>query len=420
MATKTRTVEELLAELQRLARVKTSAEDDHSMSFRLPLDLVRPESKMLAVTQAVVDAMNGLEEALERDPSFEHMDKSTDTLQDFIARAWADPETDQVQQYITKHSRELLELVCFLPIEYLAIDTPATLLGLQLLPVTDSSIPTTTAPWFDLAPPIGCVAAIPVTGTNLGKMAERAQTLLAHALRVARVGLRDHNGINDRQLRFRPAVAYAFSNNLSGWRSRGDIAYELTLGPSSLDSISNGPVWTMSATPVTDIHKKADLALRWMERARFADEPLIALLYLFFALEALLGDTSEGLKADMLAFRQLVLSHVVSGGFREPNATWFLYSRVRSAAVHGEEPPPVDDAIVDSFEWAVRDTLNEYLTFASTQNIGRRGKLIKALTSHPDVPKLVDWIRTNAGNDWEAYLEKALLIAEHPTEQLHD
>ncbi|MCQ9164471.1 hypothetical protein [Arthrobacter sp. STN4] len=122
----------------------------------------------------------------------------------------------------------------------------------------------------------------------------------------------------------------------------------------------------------------------------------------------------------MLAFRQLVLSHVVSGGFREPNATWFLYSRVRSAAVHGEEPPPVDDAIVDSFEWAVRDTLNEYLTFASTQNIGRRGKLIKALTSHPDVPKLVDWIRTNAGNDWEAYLEKALLIAEHPTEQLHD
>jgi hypothetical protein len=42
--------------------------------------------------------------------------------------------------------------------------------------------------------------------------------------------------------------------------------------------------------------------LRWIERARFTGEPLIALLYLFFALEALLGDKPEGLKADDLAF----------------------------------------------------------------------------------------------------------------------
>jgi len=355
--------------------------------------------------------MNLLEEALAQDPRFEYMDKTTDTLRDFIARAWADRKTDQVPLYITKHSRELLELICFVPIEYLTVDAPTELLGLQLLSVTDASIPTTTAPWFDLAPPIGSVAAIPVTGTNLGKMAERAQARLAHSLRVARIGLRDH-GINDHQLRFRPGIAFAFSNNLSGWRSRSDVAYELILGPSTLDSISSRPVWTMPAVPMTDIQKKADLALRWMERARFADEPLIALLYLFFAREALLGDKSEGLKADMLAFRQLVLSHIVSGGFREPNTIWLLYDAVRSATVHGEAPPPVDEAIVDSFEWAVRDTLNEYLTFANTQNIGKRGKLIRALTSHPDVPQLVAWIRTNAGTDWEAYLEKVLPLAE--------
>ncbi|QHK18594.1 hypothetical protein GU243_01040 [Pseudarthrobacter psychrotolerans] len=67
---------------------------------------------------------------------------------------------------------------------------------------------------------------------------------------------------------------------------------------------------------------------------------------------------------------------------------------------------------MDDFEWAVRDTLNEYLTFASTQNIGRRGKLIRALDLHSDVPKLVDWIRTNAGTGWETYLEKVLPTAE--------
>ncbi|QHK18593.1 hypothetical protein GU243_01035 [Pseudarthrobacter psychrotolerans] len=340
MTTETNIVRELLAELQRMARGTTSPDDGHAMTFRLPPDLIRPEATMLAMSQDDVDAMNRVEEALTRDLHFEHMDKATDALKDFVARAWADRKTDQVQEFVAKHSREPSELVCFLPIEYLTIDTPTKLLGLQLLPVTDPCIPTATPPWFALAPPIGSVAAIPVTGTNLGRMAERAQALLAHALRVARVGLRDHNGINGRQLRFRPGIAYVFSNNLSGWRSRSEVAYDLTLGHSGLDSTNNRPVWTMPVTPMTDIQKKADLALRWMERARFADEPLIALLYLFFALEALLGDKSEGLKADMLAFRQLVLSYIVTGVFRHPNNTWFLYDRVRSAAVHGEDPRP--------------------------------------------------------------------------------
>lgn len=408
MASKPENVEELLVELQRLARMKSSPGDQHAMSFRVPSDLVHAGLKSLAVTQDVVDAMGRVEEALAHDLRLEHMDNADATLRDFVARAWAEPKTDQVQRYITKHSRELLELTCFLPIEYLTIDTPTRLLDLQLLPLTDPSIPAAPAPWFNLTPPIGSVAAIPVTGTNLGKMADRAQALLAHALRVARVGLRDDNGMNDRQLRFRPGVAYAFSNNLAGWRSRSDNAYELALVLSSLDGIDTRPVWTMPAIPMTNIQKKADLALRWMERSRFSGEPLIALLYLFFALEALLGDKSEDLKADMLAFRQLVLSHVVSGKFREPNTTWFLYDGVRSAAVHGEEAPYVDDATVASFEWAVRDTLNDYLTFASSQRIDRRGKLIQKLTAHPDVPQLVDWIRTKAGTDWEPYLEKVL------------
>lgn len=408
MAAKTKTVKALLIELQRLARAGSSPDDHRAMTFRLPSDLISSEGAHLEVSQDVVDAMSRVEEALVRDLHFEHMDKATDSLKEFVARAWADRKTDQVPLFVAEHSREPSELVCYVPIEYLTIETPTKLLGLQLLPVTDPSIPNATPPWFDLVPPIGSVAAIPVTGTNLGRMAERAQAFLAHALRVARVGLRDLNGINGRQLRFRPGIAYAFSNNLSGWQSRSDVAYELELGPSSLDGISGRPVWTMPATPVTDIEKKADLALRWMERARFVGEPLIALLYLFFALEALLGDSSEGLKADMLAFRQLVLSHVVSGGFREPNKTWNLYDQVRNAAVHGEDPPPVDHVTVRDLEWAVRDTLNEYLSFASTQSIGRRGKLIQALTSHPDVPQLADWIRTNAGPRWEAYLAKVL------------
>jgi hypothetical protein len=61
----------------------------------------------------------------------------------------------------------------------------------------------------------------------------------------------------------------------------------------------------------------------------------------------------------------------VTGGFRHPDATWFPYAKVRSAAVHCGEPPPIDVDTVRSFESSVRDTLNEYLGFAADKGIAR-------------------------------------------------
>jgi hypothetical protein len=49
-----------------------------------------------------------------------------------------------------------------------------------------------------------------------------------------------------------------------------------------------------------------------MDRARFIGEPLVGLLALFFALEALPRDKSEGLKAYGLAFRQTMLKGLSS------------------------------------------------------------------------------------------------------------
>ena len=43
---------------------------------------------------------------------------------------------------------------------------------------------------------------------------------------------------------------------------------------------------------------------------------------------------------------EMMLSHIISGGFRHPNRTFFFYDQIRSAAVHGEEAPaaPSGDA----------------------------------------------------------------------------
>lgn len=110
-------------------------------------------------------------------------------------------------------------------------------------------------------------------------------------------------------------------------------------------------------------------------------------------MEALLGDTSEGLKSYSLAVREMMLSHMVIGGFRLPHSTLFLYDKVRSGAVHGEQVPEVTKAVADHFEWVVRDILNQYLTVAESHGITRRRDLVQMLDQHPDRPKLLGWLR---------------------------
>jgi hypothetical protein len=400
------TVESLLTKLQRLSRV--DGPNDNAMSFRLPPDLQTADSQMLHVSSEEAAVMHEVVAALADDLRFEHIDKARETVRDFVARAWSDRQTNQVKRYVRQHAREPVELTCFVPIEYLKVEAVTELVGLRLLPPADPNIPARRGPWVELEPPIGSVAAVKVTGTNRSNMASRAQKSVECALRIARVGLRDHNFINSQQLRFRVGTSFAFDDGSSGWSRRADAAFELTIEPEELAAMDKRAVWGLPTVPKTDIEEKAALALAWMERARFTAEPLVALLYLFFALEALLGDRSEGLKADGLAFRQLVLSHVVTNSFRDPNKTWFLYDKVRSAAVHGEPAPEVDDDIVRKFESSVRDTLNQYLMFAADNSITKRGRLITALTSHPDVPLLADWITKYAGADWRTYLGRFL------------
>jgi hypothetical protein len=236
-------------------------------------------------------------------------------------------------------------------------------------------------------------------------MAERARARAAHSLRLLRVALREHPGIHNRQLRFRVGIAYAIER-VTGWTQRDDMAYDLTFGSELTELVRNQPVANMAAEPSTDAQRKADLSLRWMERAWLASEPLVALLYLFFGLEALLGNKSEGLKAHGLAFRQAMLSHVVIGGFSHPNKTWFLYDQVRSGAVHGEDAPAVSWEMVHDFASVVRRTLNQYLTVVSAQQLAKRGGLLKILDKHPDRPQLIAWFRANGGPVWTDYLDK--------------
>lgn len=398
-------VEKTLTELQRLIRRHPSGSAAAAMTRLLPLDVTSGEETYLHPLRDEVAAMKAVQEALLADLHFEHLRKPDDDVWHFVSQCWANPEANKVADFIEEHQQDPFEAVCYIPVEHLSVETAKTVLGIRLLTTNDPALPQA-RPGINLEKPTGCVAAVSVEGTNYGLMASRARIRASHVLRVMRIALREHLGIHDRQLRFHLGMTYAFDDDRSGWDTRDDAAYELGFGGDLVTLAENQPVSNMPAYPSTDIEKKADIALRWMERAWLAGDPLVALLYLFFALEALPGNKSEGLKAHGLAFRQTMLSHIVDGNFSHPSVTWFLYDRVRSGAVHSEAVPDVDEKTVRSFAWDVRRTLNQYLTLAQSERFARRGHLLTFLECHEDRQQLTDWLHQNGGDVWTLYLDK--------------
>jgi hypothetical protein len=364
-----------------------------------------PEVAAIGLTAREAGAFEQAREALLKDPRFEHLDREVeDAIRRFVGECYSDKGTDHVRGFVAQHAREPMDLVCYLPVAHLTVDVETEVLGMRLLPVDDPRLPREPG-FLSLERPVGCVAAVETLGTSYAAMVDRARSAVAHVLRVLRVALREHRGLNDRQLRFRVGDTYAFSERASGRQAPLDVAYELGLDRRLIDLAASQPVSKMPLEPVTDVAKKADLALRWMERARFAGEPLVALLFLFFGLEAILGNKSEGLKGHGLAFRQTMLSQIATGSFTDPNETYFLYDEVRSGAVHGEDAPTVSWDDVGSFASVVRDALSQYLDYAEAHGFSQRSRLLRALDEHPDAPKLAAWLRENGGPWWEPYFK---------------
>lgn len=185
------------------------------------------------------------------------------------------------------------------------------------------------------------------------------------------------------------------------------VAYPLEL-PSDL-TLASVLATAVAGLPPTatrkSINEKALLAVVWLDRAVFTSDPLVATLYRFFALEALLGDTSDGLKSGPLALRQMTLSAIATGRFGNPDDTFLTYEEVRSFAVHGEAAPAVTPEQASLFAGAVRDTLDQYLTIAHQHGFTKRRQLLDLLDNYPGRDALIAWIRENGSDKWGEYLD---------------
>jgi DNA-binding transcriptional ArsR family regulator len=140
-------------------------------------------------------------------------------------------------------------------------------------------------------------------------------------------------------------------------------------------------------------------------------DPVNSLLFSFFALEAMLGNSAEGLKAHGLGYRRALLGRATRGSFPDPDSVYLLYDRVRSAAVHGEELPEVSEGDRDAFNADVRAALDEYLELAEKEEFETRKRLLRHLGELPEKSELDEWLIEFGDKTWARFLSR-----EEPTE----
>ncbi len=72
----------------------------------------------------------------------------------------------------------------------------------------------------------------------------------------------------------------------------------------------------------------------------------------------------------------------------------------------------VTPAQAGDFAWAVRDTLDQYLTVASQHGFTKRRQLLDLLDGYEERDGLITWIREHGSAEWIRYLDSITAIQE--------
>jgi hypothetical protein len=386
----------------------TTTAEETRMTLSIPDDLARDGGgRTILLGREEVQALSQVKGAIEGDLRFEHLgsrvgDPLKRQLNRLVCQCVVEPEADHIGLFIAEHEWAPRDRTCFLGVEFLKVDQRFDLFGIALLPVEHEEVPKPDG-WFSLDSPIAAVAAVPVSGTHLKLMKDRAQVIAEQGLTLLRVALREHRYLNAYQLRFRLSEGYSFGDKLAGWETRPDARWEVTLDPETAELAQGQAMAALAGEPQNSLEEHARKALSWIDEGLVESDPLKSLLFLFFALEAILGTKSEGSKGHGLAFRRALLSVATRQHFANPDRTYFLYDQVRSAAVHGEDVPDVTEEIQRKLLWDVRLALNEYLELASREDLKTRKAVLRFLNCHPDRQRLEELLIEQHHANWKEF-----------------
>ncbi len=235
------------------------------------------------------------------------------------------------------------------------------------------------------------VAVDNCTGTDHAYIRSAGSGAALHALRILRAVLREEHFIHaHRQLRFRLGESTWFSDRLSMWTTRPEQAWSFELSEAALRRDNPPAVSTLPLEGTNTIERSANRALRWSEQSQLAVDPIMELIMLSTALEAILGRKSDKLKARPLAIRRAILGLNMTGSFTHPARFYLVYDRVRSVVIHGGEPPQVDPDLVITVSWDVRRRYQRVPSTSPEPRASSSATRPTALDSDPGIPELVE------------------------------
>jgi len=245
----------------------------------------------------------------------------------------------------------------------------------------------------------GCVAQVAVTGTDPHRATERGRERVRHTLAVLRVSFANaERGFHPNQLRFRLGQMYIIDQG-HGFSLQKDAAFPITFDKPMKDALPNLEIIPIPFDGKTDIQKRLALAVSWIAAAHMDASPIHRVGFLFTALEAMLDDQSEGLKAPALVFYRTALGHAVKGMFPDPYRLYYLYDQVRSYATHGEATEVTDDD-VSYLDWNIRETMFELVSFCNERNLTKRSQVRRELLKDGVDELTLDFLRSNGPHDW--------------------
>jgi hypothetical protein len=398
-----------LSQLQAVLRAPDHPDAGIVRSGKIPVDLrdrANVEDTTLSLTGDEGAALATTTALVLADPTLEHLGqrKAEQALWRFCCAAHLDRATNHVGGFVQEHARLPQKHQVLFTLRHLSVNDRFEVAGTLVLPLSD--VPNALREDFRAEPHVGSVVSVEAIGTDPQRIVGRAREVAEHALRVLRAGLNSTLlYAADRQLRFRIGERHAFADSpRSGWAVADDVAWDLSIGPSEAGTVTDMPMGRLGSVPRNELERRAHTAMRWADNALLITDPIRRMLFLFFALEALVGDKSQKEKGRTIAFRRAMLDHAVRGGFRDPHVTYALYDEVRSAAVHGEEPPAISNREADRFASDVGAAINEFLAYGTTLGATRRGQVMRALDHHADAGAMLDWLRnTDTKGSWASF-----------------
>ena len=402
-------VSKALTELQRLVR-RPAVDDPALYVSNVVVDDHEPGSEATTLMLLADEhaAISSLVASLKHDLRFEHLPRPGHELYRFIRACLRDRDSDQVTAFVTAHAHEPRPDTVFIPVTSLTIPQEIAIGSIRLLPPDAVELPITPGEH------IRAVAAIPVEGTDANAMVDRARVIAESDLRRFRVALRADRWIHEAQLRFRLGPQFALASGPSGLITPGDVSWDLEVHDELVQTVATQQLAQLPTKPANKLEQQIELALTWIEATYFAPDPMVQAFTLCFALEALLGRKSDGEKGRGLAMRRAVLAQVIRGTFAHPNLIYNVYDQVRSTAVHGEIPPPIDRKVIAELAFDVRLAVDEVLTFARAEGVHKRSKVLAALERQTQWAELDSWLRKLNDLGWTDYLDKQTVDRQPP------